>query len=191
MATHDYTIGNQSFPATRSDINNALAAIQSSNSGSTAPSGTGSTVAGELFYNTTDNKLQIATNANGTFVDVALDSSGDLTVTNDLTVSGDVSISGTLTESSAREYKTAIQPLQPQLEKLVNLNPVSYIKKTTGLEEMGFIADEVDEIYPTAVSEDKKGVHYSRITAVLVSAVKELKELVDAQAQEIELLKKG
>ena len=88
MATHDYSIANQSFPATRSDINNALAAIQSSNSAATAPSGTGSTVAGELFYNTTANKLQIATDANGTFVDVALDSSGNQTVTGTLGVTG-------------------------------------------------------------------------------------------------------
>lgn len=88
MATHDYNIANQSFPATRSDINNALSAIQSSNSAATAPSGTGSTVAGELFYNTTSNKLQVATDANGTFVDVALDSSGNQTVTGTLGVTG-------------------------------------------------------------------------------------------------------
>ena len=97
MATHDYSIANQSFPATRSDINNALAAIQSSNSAATAPSGTGSTVAGELFYNTTSNKLQIATDANGTFVDVALDSSGDLNI------SGSLSLSGTTVTSTAAE----------------------------------------------------------------------------------------
>jgi hypothetical protein len=38
MAQHDYTIANQGFPAFRSDLNNALAAIVSNNSGATEPS---------------------------------------------------------------------------------------------------------------------------------------------------------
>lgn len=38
MSQHDYNIANQSFPATRTDLNNALGAIQSNNSGSTGPS---------------------------------------------------------------------------------------------------------------------------------------------------------
>ena len=57
MAIHDYTIGNQSFPATRSDINNALSAIKSSNSGATAP--TTSLVGGQLFYDTGSNVLKV------------------------------------------------------------------------------------------------------------------------------------
>jgi hypothetical protein len=38
MAQHDYNIANQSFPATRSDINNVLSAINTCNSGSSRPS---------------------------------------------------------------------------------------------------------------------------------------------------------
>jgi hypothetical protein len=38
MSQHDYTIANQGFPATRADINNALSAIATNNSGTTAPS---------------------------------------------------------------------------------------------------------------------------------------------------------
>ena len=40
MATHDYIISNQTFPSTRSDLNNVLSAIVSNNSNSTAPSTT-------------------------------------------------------------------------------------------------------------------------------------------------------
>tara|TARA_Y100001938_G_C8027660_1_gene398891 strand:+ start:103 stop:957 length:855 start_codon:yes stop_codon:yes gene_type:complete len=50
MAQHDYVISNQSFPNTRSDINNALSAINSSNSGSSRPSGA---VAGTIWLDTT------------------------------------------------------------------------------------------------------------------------------------------
>ena len=57
MATHDYSIANQSFPATRSDLNNALTAIKSSNSDTTAPST--SLVAGQLFYDTANTILKV------------------------------------------------------------------------------------------------------------------------------------
>jgi hypothetical protein len=56
MATHDYNISNQSFPATRSDINNALAAIKSTNSNATAPS---SPTTGQLWYDSTNNLLKV------------------------------------------------------------------------------------------------------------------------------------
>ena len=38
MATHDYVIANQGFPAFRTDLNNALAAIVSNNSNGSSPS---------------------------------------------------------------------------------------------------------------------------------------------------------
>ncbi len=175
MATHDYSIANQSFPATRSDINSALTAIKSSNSNSTAP--TTSLVSGQLFFDTNNSKMQVYTGAG--FNDIALDASGNLTVT------------GTLTESSSRKYKTAITPLPNQLDAVLKLNPVSYVKKSTGVTEMGFIAEEVQEIFPAVVAKDAEGVHYSRLTAVLVSAVQELKQQLDDQALEIKELKKG
>lgn len=40
MATHDYNIANQGFPAFRSDLNNVLSAIVSNNSNATAPTTT-------------------------------------------------------------------------------------------------------------------------------------------------------
>jgi len=175
MATHDYSIANQSFPATRSDLNNALTAIKSSNSAATAP--TTSLVAGQLFYDTANTKMQVYNGSS--FNDVALDASGNLTVT------------GTLTESSSIQYKTSILPLGSQLDKVLQLNPVSYVKKETGVSEIGFIAEEMAELFPLATSEGAKGVHYSRLTAVLVSAVQELKQQLDDQALEIKELKKG
>lgn len=55
MTQHDYNIANQTFPSTRSDLNNALAAVQSLNSGASDPS---TTVAGMLAYNTTDTYIK-------------------------------------------------------------------------------------------------------------------------------------
>lgn len=50
MAQHDYNIANQSFPSFRSDLNNALSAIQTTNSGTSRPTGA---VAGQIWLDTT------------------------------------------------------------------------------------------------------------------------------------------
>ena len=55
MAQHDYNIANQTFPATRTDINNVLSAVATTNSGSSAPS---TNFANQLFYDTSDDKLK-------------------------------------------------------------------------------------------------------------------------------------
>ena len=49
MAQHDYNIANASFPTVRSDINDVLSAINSSNSGSSRPS---AAVAGTIWLDT-------------------------------------------------------------------------------------------------------------------------------------------
>ena len=203
MATHDYSISNQSFPATRSDLNNALTAIKSSNSAATAP--TTSLVAGQLFYDTSTSRLKVYDGAS--FGAVGIDTASAVSLTDStvssstttgaLKVTGGIStqenlyVGGTLTESSARRLKTAITPITSQLEAVMKLNPVSYVKIATGVSEVGFIAEEVQEVYPTMVSKGGEGVHYSRLTAVLTSALQELKSVVDAQAREIEELKRA
>jgi hypothetical protein len=50
MAQHDYIISNATFPAVRTDINNALSAIQTTNSGTSRPTGA---VSGQLWLDTT------------------------------------------------------------------------------------------------------------------------------------------
>lgn len=50
MAQHDYNIANQGFSSFRSDLNNALSAIQTTNSGTSLPTGA---VAGQIWLDTT------------------------------------------------------------------------------------------------------------------------------------------
>ena len=51
MAQHDYNIANQGFSSFRSDLNNALSAIQTTNSGTSLPTGA---VAGQIWLDTTN-----------------------------------------------------------------------------------------------------------------------------------------
>jgi hypothetical protein len=74
MAQHDYVISNGTGAAVRSDLNNALAAIVSQNSGSTAPS---PTYAYQLWADTSTNLLKLRNGANSAWITV-----GDLTAAN-------------------------------------------------------------------------------------------------------------
>tara|TARA_Y100000004_G_scaffold121005_1_gene136024 strand:+ start:1737 stop:2525 length:789 start_codon:yes stop_codon:yes gene_type:complete len=67
MANHDYNIANQTAPNFRADLNNALLAIVSTNSGSSAPS---TTFANMLWYDTTNNKLMMRNEADSAWITV-------------------------------------------------------------------------------------------------------------------------
>jgi hypothetical protein len=68
MATHDYVIDNQTTPAFRSDLNNALAAIASNNSSASAPS---TTFANMWWMDTTNNYLKIRDKNDANWIIVA------------------------------------------------------------------------------------------------------------------------
>ena len=71
MAQHDMNIANQGFPATRADLNNALQALVSNSSGTSAPS---TTFANQWWYDTTNNKMYLRNEANNAWIEVfALD----------------------------------------------------------------------------------------------------------------------
>ena len=68
MATHDYSLANQSGASFRGDLNNALSAIASNNSSSTDPT---TTFAHQWYVDTGDNTLKIRNAANSAYVNVS------------------------------------------------------------------------------------------------------------------------
>lgn len=68
MATHDYSISNQTFPSTRSDINAVLSAIVSNNSSATEPT---TTYAYMWWYDTTTTTLKFRNRDNDAWVGFA------------------------------------------------------------------------------------------------------------------------
>jgi hypothetical protein len=91
---------------------------------------------------------------------------------------GNLNIGGFLTESSSLKLKENVKTSEGNLEKVVNLRPVTYNKIGSQTTELGLIAEEVAEVYPEFVQYDENGepigVNYSRLTAALIGAVKEL-----------------
>lgn len=69
MSQHDFTIDNQTFPATRSDINSALQALASLSSGASSPS---TTFAYQLWVDTTSdpNILNVRNSANNAWIKI-------------------------------------------------------------------------------------------------------------------------
>jgi hypothetical protein len=95
-----------------------------------------------------------------------------------VTINGNLTVNGTITENSSIKLKENIETSEGNLEKVVNLRPVTYNKIGSQTTELGLIAEEVAEVYPEFVQYDENGepigVHYSRLTAALIGAVKEL-----------------
>jgi len=90
MSQHDFNIANQSFPATRTDLNNALQALASNSSGDAEPS---TTFANQWWYETDTNTLKLRNEANNAWLSFA---TVDQT-TGAWTLAHDVDITGTLT----------------------------------------------------------------------------------------------
>jgi hypothetical protein len=92
-------------------------------------------------------------------------------------VAGGTTLADAWTTRSSRRFKTNIQPLQGALEKVEQLQGVSYQRKADGKDEIGVVAEDVDQVVPEVVSRDPKsqevqGVDYSRLAALLIEAVK-------------------
>jgi hypothetical protein len=95
-----------------------------------------------------------------------------------LDMSGNMTVAGDVNSSSDIKLKTNIQTLTNSLEKVLNLRGVEFDRiDVEGKHQIGFIAQEVEEIIPELVSEKQgtKSVAYGNITALLVEAIKELK----------------
>lgn len=105
MSQHDLTIANQGFPAFRADLNDALQALGSCQSGTSAPS---PTFANQLWYDTTNNILKIRNEDNDAWISIAtLDQANDvlsvitLNTINEGTSGSGVTVDGVLLKDNA------------------------------------------------------------------------------------------
>ena len=120
--------------------------------------------------------------------------------TTNYTFMNNVCVSGTtrtvtLVETSAKKYKECIIPLSNQLENIKSLKPVQFTWKEDGKEDYGFIAEDVEKVFPKLVAYEEdgeiSGVQYSKITSVLVKALQEQQDQIDELKAEVKLLKQN
>jgi hypothetical protein len=92
---------------------------------------------------------------------------------------------GTISETSSIALKENINPISNALPSLLSLNGVTYDRKDgTTKNEAGLIAEDVFKVLPNLVTLNKEGnpegINYTKLTAYLIEAVKELKNELDS-----------
>jgi hypothetical protein len=95
---------------------------------------------------------------------------------------GNLTIPGTLTQNSDIKLKTNIQTIPNALNKVLQLRGVEFDRIDMGGEhQIGLIAQEVEEIIPEVIltNNETKSVSYGNLVAVLIEAIKELKNEVE------------
>ena len=99
----------------------------------------------------------------------------------------------TLVETSAKKHKECILPLQDQIKNIQKLKPVNFQWKENNKKDIGFIAEQVKEVYPDLVSYEENGeihgVQYSKLTTVLVKALQQQQEQIEELKKEIFIIK--
>lgn len=110
---------------------------------------------------------------------------------------GSVVVSSTPTVSSDRNLKQDISDLGESLAKVRKLKPRTYKRRGNGGTEIGFVAQEVREVFPDVVHEippspeDPKpvlGVQYESLIPPVVRSVQELADRLDAHDKRITAL---
>ena len=154
---------------------------------------TGALFAGILYGGeAAGNSLTLRTTTNGTKGQVYIDenTASSSTITGALRVAGGVGIAGacyiggsltaaSITETSSIAYKENINPITNALDAIMQLAGVTYDRKDgSSKNEAGLIKEEVEKILPNLVKDD--GIHYTKLTAYLIEAVKELKDEITA-----------
>jgi len=127
---------------------------------------------------------------------------GTISPTQRLHVNGNVLANNVAVPSSIR-FKDRVEPMDDALANLLKLSGVrfdwkpEYAKARPGREhDIGFVAEDVEKIFPEVVFRDEEGnvtgMDYSRLTAVAIEAIKQQHALVASKlaAFESELSKR-
>ncbi len=91
--------------------------------------------------------------------------------------------------SSSIRYKQNIQDFRPGLNLIRKLRPVTFNWKADNKEDFGLVAEEVNAAEPLLTTTNKdgevEGVKYDRVGVVLVNAVNEQQDRIEAQQMQI------
>ena len=148
----------------------------------------------DYIYNYTGNSVQLAPNQSASvFSKAAGGEVSQIVFNNSNGQVGFINTNGLYTNygtSSDYRLKNSIQPMTNALETIKSLKPSKYKWNANGTDGQGFIAHELQEIIPNAVSGKKdavnedgsikpQGVDYGKIVVHLVAAMQEQQKQID------------
>ena len=149
-----------------------------------------------ISYNADNGAFRSVPSGNTTYLFAAMLNSSNSTVGSIVVTSSNT----TYNTTSDYRLKENVTTLENGLDRLNQLKPVKFNWIESGQEEEGFIAHEVEEAFPYAVTGEKDAVKddgtvspqhmdYGRITPLLVKAIQEQQEQIEQLKTEIEALK--
>jgi len=124
-----------------------------------------------------------------------LDVNSELRVTGKVMVSGDITATGDVTANSDIRLKKNIVTIPPVSESLRRLHAVSYDRKDMNLHQIGFIAQNVQEYFPSLIRIDNDtnktlSLNYQTMTVPLLKGWQEHDEEISQLKTEVNQLKK-
>lgn len=151
------------------------------------------------YFNATGPTLKCGRQSDGSIFDIFRNTSTTVVQV------GSVSVTTTATAyntTSDYRLKENVTPIANALESVAKLKPVDYTWKVDSTKGQGFIAHELQEVCPQAVTGTKDAVDESDkpiyqtvdtsfLVGMLTKAIQELNAKVDTQAAEIAALKAG
>ena len=107
----------------------------------------------------------------------------------------DLELSGTsvVENVSSKRFKDNIQDYNVDLDKIFKLQAKQYTLKNSGQKDIGFIAEEANEVYPHLVTKNQEdqihGFRYKMMVPLLLEGMKEMQKQINSLKEEIKLLK--
>jgi hypothetical protein len=96
--------------------------------------------------------------------------------------------------TSARKYKTNIKDYYEGIDTVNKLEPKTYDFIDGNKDQIGLIADEVEKIVPSIVRKNDDGepesIDYSKLTPILIAAIKEQQIMIENLRQRITILER-
>jgi len=91
---------------------------------------------------------------------------------------------------SSREYKKNIKDIDLKPERLLKLQPKSFIWKSNNQKDISYIAEEVRDIIPELFQDDglNKGFDVAKLPFYIIELVKKQQTIIDAQKEELSLV---
>jgi hypothetical protein len=129
-----------------------------------------------IFYDSANTAFLFDGNSTGTSINVA----------------GSIIAAGNVTAYSDIRLKTDVQPIENALDKVKQINGVTYTRKENNKRQTGVIAQDVLKVLPEAIEGSEEGMYsvaYGNMVGLLVEAIKEQQKQIEELRAEVKALR--
>ena len=159
----------------------------------------GSPVSGRLIFGTdgTGWQFRLAKNTAGTIADLVTVQDGGNVGIGSTSPAYALDVNGTgrftaIIETSTRTLKSNIESYSTDINKFKQLEPVSFTWKDTNKQDVGLIAEDVEQIFPEFVSKTDEGevtgINYGKLSTIFINVLKQQQQKIEELEDKIKKL---